>query len=116
MVKGSTSTGMCSSLKEFMYPYHACKGRLHLEYYYVYTNVQVICSVNIVVLSLPPGVPFGQSTSALTEVRTALLASRALSLNLTMNLSADYTPLMLAEGFYMATMGGAEGTPMYDYY
>ena len=49
-------------------------------------------------------------------MRTALLASRALSLNLTMNLSADYTPLMLAEGFYMATMGGAEGTPMYDYY
>jgi len=32
-----------------------------------------------------------------------------------MNLPADYTPLTLAEGFYMATMGGAQGIHMYDY-
>ena len=52
----------------------------------------------------------GYSPSVLNEMRTALHASRALSLNLTMNLPAGYTPLTLAEGFYMATMGGAQGT------
>ena len=54
--------------------------------------------------------PPGQSTSVLTEMRTALLASQALGLNFTMDLPPDYTPLTLSEGFYMATMGGAEGT------
>ena len=43
-------------------------------------------------------------------MRTALLASQALGLNFTMDLPPDYTPLTLSEGFYMATMGGAEGT------
>lgn len=47
-------------------------------------------------------------------MRVALLASRALLLNLTMDLPADYTPLTLAEGFYLATMGGAEGANMYN--
>lgn len=51
----------------------------------------------------------GYSPSVLNEMRTALHASQALRLNLTMNLPADYTPLTLAEGFYMATMGGAVG-------
>jgi len=43
-------------------------------------------------------------------MRTALHASHALRLNLTMNQPADYTELSLAEGFYLATMGGAIGT------
>ena len=48
--------------------------------------------------------------SILEEMRVAQTASRALSLNLTMDLPPDYTPLSLAEVFYMATMGGAKGT------
>jgi len=56
----------------------------------LYTDVQMIWSVNKLLHCLStPGVPFGQSTSILTEMRTALLASRALRLNLTMNLPAD---------------------------
>ena len=55
----------------------------------------------------------GYSPSILTEMRVALIASRAFSLNYTRNLPAGYTPLTLAEGFYMATMGGAEGTQNY---
>ena len=43
-------------------------------------------------------------------MRAAQTASRALGLNLTMDLPPDYTPLTLAEVFYMATMGGAKGT------
>ena len=54
----------------------------------------------------------GYSPSVLNEMRTALHASRALHLNLTRDLPADYTALTLAEGFYMATMGGAEGMHM----
>ena len=42
-------------------------------------------------------------------MRTAQLASRELSRNISENLPADYTPLTLAEVFYMATMGGARG-------
>ena len=42
-------------------------------------------------------------------MRTAQLASRALSRNLSMTLPPDYTSLTLAEVFYMATMGGAIG-------
>ena len=52
-----------------------------------------------------PGTPF----SVLEVMRVAQLASHALSLNLTMDLPPDYTPLSLAEVFYMATMGGAKG-------
>jgi len=54
----------------------------------------------------------GYSPSVLDEMRTALHASRALRLNLTRDLPADYTALTLTEGFYMATMGGAEGMHM----
>jgi len=49
------------------------------------------------------------SSSILVEMRTALHASQALSQNLSMTLPAGYTPLSLAEGFYLATLGGAEG-------
>ena len=56
----------------------------------------------------------GYSPSVLTEMRVALLASRALRLNLTMNLPADYTQLTLDEVFYLATMGGAEGAYTYS--
>ena len=42
-------------------------------------------------------------------MRTAQLASRELSRNISKNLPADYTPLTLAEVFYLATMGGARG-------
>ena len=52
----------------------------------------------------------GYSTSILNAMRVALHASLALSLNLTRDLPADYTALTLAEGFYLATLGGAEGT------
>ena len=55
-------------------------------------------------------VPGGYSAFVLEEMRTALRASQTLRLNLSMDLPADYTPLSLAEGFYMATMGGAIGT------
>ena len=53
----------------------------------------------------------GYAPSVLNEMRTALHASHALRLNLT-DLPADYTALTLAEGFYMATMGGEEGIHM----
>ena len=52
----------------------------------------------------------GYSPSILVEMRTALHASQALSQNLSMTLPAGYTPLSLAEGFYLATLGGAEGS------
>jgi len=52
----------------------------------------------------------GYSTSILNAMRVALHASLALSLNLTSDLPAGYTALTLAEGFYLATLGGAEGT------
>ena len=42
-------------------------------------------------------------------MRVAQLASLALSRNLSMSLPPEYTPLTLAEVFYMATMGGAQG-------
>ena len=47
--------------------------------------------------------------SVLEVMRAAEVASRALSRNLSMDLPPDYTPLSLAEVFYMATMGGARG-------
>ena len=52
----------------------------------------------------------GSVFSILEVMRVAQLASRALSRNLSMTLPPDYTPLTLAEVFYMATMGGARGT------
>ena len=52
----------------------------------------------------------GYSTSILNAMRVALHVSLALSLNLTRDLPAGYTALTLAEGFYLATLGGAEGT------
>ena len=58
-------------------------------------------------------VPGGYSAFVLEEMKTALRASQTLRLNLSMDLPADYTPLSLAEGFYMATMGGATGTLTY---
>ena len=59
----------------------------------------------------PPAVNGPESVfSILEEMRVAQTASRALSRNLTMDLPPDYTPLSLAEVFYMATMGGAKGT------
>ena len=51
----------------------------------------------------------GSVFSILEVMRVAQLASRALSMNLSMTLPPDYTPLTLAEVFYMATMGGARG-------
>ena len=52
----------------------------------------------------------GTSTISVFEVmKVAQLGSLALSRNLSMNLPPDYTPLTLAEVFYMATMGGAQG-------
>ena len=53
-----------------------------------------------------PATPF----SILEVMRVAQLASQAFSMNLSMTLPSDYTPLTLAEVFYMATMGGAQGT------
>ena len=47
--------------------------------------------------------------SMLDVMKVAHLASSALSQNLSMALPPDYTPLTLAEVFYMATMGGARG-------
>ena len=52
----------------------------------------------------------GYSISILNALRVGIHASKALSLNITGNIPADYTALTLAEGFYLATMGGAEGT------
>ena len=52
----------------------------------------------------------GYSTSILNAMRVALHVSLALSQNLTRDLPAGYTALTLAEGFYLATLGGAEGT------
>ena len=43
-------------------------------------------------------------------MRVARLISLEFSRNLSMTLPSDYTPLTLAEVFYMATMGGAQGT------
>ena len=51
----------------------------------------------------------GSEFSMLEVMRVAQLASHALSRNLSMDLPPDYTPLTLAEVFYMATMGGAQG-------
>ena len=51
----------------------------------------------------------GYTYSILEVMRVAQLASRELSRNISRNLSPDYTPLTLAEVFYMATMGGARG-------
>ena len=51
----------------------------------------------------------GNTFSILDVMKTAQLASRALSRNLSMTLPPDYTSLTLAEVFYMATMGGAIG-------
>ena len=51
----------------------------------------------------------GARFSILEVMRAAQLASLALSRNLSMTLPPDYTPLTLAEVFYMATMGGAQG-------
>ena len=51
----------------------------------------------------------GPAFSILEVIRVAQLASRDLSRNLSMNLPADYTPLTIAELFYLATMGGAQG-------
>ena len=62
------------------------------------------------VISPPADGGDGYSPSVLSEMRVAIHVSQALSLNLTRNVPADYTSLTLAEGFYMATMGGAEGT------
>jgi len=62
----------------------------------------------------PAAYALGFSSSILTEMRVALLASRAVRLNLTMNLPADYTQLTLDEVFYLATMGGAEGAYTYS--
>ena len=43
-------------------------------------------------------------------MRVARLISLEFSRNLSMTLPSDYTPLTIAEVFYMATMGGAQGT------
>ena len=51
----------------------------------------------------------GTVFSMLDVMRVAQLASSALSQNLSMALPPDYTPLTIAEVFYMATMGGARG-------
>ena len=53
-----------------------------------------------------PGAPF----SILEVMRVARLISLEFSRNLSMTLPSDYTPLTIAEVFYMATMGGAQGT------
>lgn len=56
----------------------------------------------------PPAGP-SPTFSILDVIRVAQLASRQLSRNETMNLPSDYTALTLAELFYLATMGGAQG-------
>ena len=63
-------------------------------------------------MSTHPSADPGPATSfsILEVMRVAQLASSALSRNLSMTLPSDYTPLTLAEVFYMATMGGAQGT------
>ena len=52
----------------------------------------------------PPAGVAGPAFSILDAMRTAQLASRELSRNVSKNLPADYTPLTLAEMFYLATM------------
>ena len=43
-------------------------------------------------------------------MRVARLISLEFSRNFSMTLPSDYTPLTIAEVFYMATMGGSQGT------
>ena len=64
-----------------------------------------------VLLFIHPLADTGAGTvfSMLDVMRVAQLASSALSQNLSMALPPDYTPLTIAEVFYMATMGGARG-------
>ena len=59
--------------------------------------------------SYPADTGGGYSFSILDAMRVAQVASRELSRNISKNLPSDYTPLTLAEVFYMATMGGARG-------
>ena len=51
----------------------------------------------------------GYTYSILEVMRVAQLASHELSRNISRNLPPDYRPLTLAEVFYMATIGGAQG-------
>ena len=61
-------------------------------------------------LTHPPADPGPRSPFSVLEVmREAQRTSFTLSLNLSMTLPSDYTPLSLAEVFYMATIGGARG-------
>ena len=68
----------------------------------------MLCSIIFTHPSADPGP--GSSFSILEAMRVAQRTSLALSQNLSMTLPPDYTPLTLAEVFYMATMGGAQGT------
>ena len=70
-------------------------------------------TVNLKYASADAG--FAYSYSILDVMRTAQLASRELSRNISKNLPPDYTPLTLAEVFYMATMGGARGINLSHY-
>ena len=72
-----------------------------------------LCPDNAGGENFPAGYAVGYSSFILAEMRVALLASRALRLNLTGSLPADYAQLTLAEGFYLATMGGAQGSYTY---
>ena len=73
-----------------------------LTNHYAYTFTDALTLIH------PPA--DGASTISVFEVmKVAQLGSLALSRNLSMSLPPDYTPFTLAEVFYMATMGGAQG-------
>ena len=70
-----------------------------------------VLHIYVVMLIHTPADPGPRSPFSILEVmREAQRTSFTLSLNLSMDLPPDYTPLSLAEVFYMATMGGARGT------
>ena len=73
------------------------------------SEMSSISSVTFISIFSPADGGPGAVVSILDVMRGAQLASSALSQNLSMDLPPDYTPLTLAEVFYMATMGGAKG-------
>ena len=72
------------------------------------TTTFIKCALHLVKSINSPVGP-GPAFSILEVIRVAQLASRDLSRNLSMNLPPDYTPLTIAELFYLGTMGGAQG-------
>jgi len=89
--------------------------RFYLLSHHPHRNVKTCCKTAetkyyMLLCSIISDISAGYSTFILNAMRVALHVSLALSLNLTRDLPAGYTALNLAEGFYLATLGGAEGT------